>query len=875
MSGWELDTARFADEVLVAAADGWDVRENLFRFFQLPLDVADDAVVDTAVRKVHDHLKLLSIRGAGTQAATANMLRGVVAQVEPQVRETARRAEHRKLVLARRARFVEDVRADLRGRGMPALRPAEMESHVLRTRRWLARNEVEEALAAAGVEVREPVEFDVPGHPTRWKDIRQKLRQLEQPSLAAYLTARRLDAGATRVDIARVRKNLDRTGSGDRLKAEQSVLAAVERLVGPPLAAALRRELIDELSDAAEQGAAVLDAAFDEGSALQRAKSLGLPARAELQYAILCRVRPLNGVESTWRADYEQAVASGELRRAAHVLRSQPHLPPDWADVLAKAEAELAVAAAELAAAEAAERTGDPELAAARYLAVWQATHEPAAEEGLLRCPPPAPAAASARVVADHVVVEWAPARVVAGHASYRVVRRVDRGLRVGQETIAETTNTSAEDPDPPGGVGVRYEVTTLRETVTPLREISMSARPAETSPVVVLRSVTDLAVDARADEVGLSWSLPEGAVGVRLRRAHGSASVELPSGRTRAHDSSVRSDQDYVYAVEAVYVVDGERRHAAAAAIDAHPQEPPEAVLDLSVAEDVDGGSAVASWSEPPRGTVMLWLTHEAPPPSGTLRRAEARFGEPVKLLGKEGAGFRCVLPVDGRRRWIVPVTVSGELAAVGRPVEHDRRLPPVIGLRAVRQGHQVRLMWEWPTRAGDARVLVRNGQPVAGPTDAEASAIRVSRAHYERSGCRVPVEAGAQLWFAVCVAAYDNGEELCGPLVQTSLAAPVVARFTIVPAGRGRRRIDVTGQAPLPQVQVRGRVALPPLTADDGTALLVLTPPSQDATTMNAVFDLLPGRPLHLRAFPTGAGVELVPDDPHQLRVDRGLWR
>ena len=45
MAGGQLDTRRFAEEVFVPVRDGWDVGHNLFRFFQLPLDVSDDAVM--------------------------------------------------------------------------------------------------------------------------------------------------------------------------------------------------------------------------------------------------------------------------------------------------------------------------------------------------------------------------------------------------------------------------------------------------------------------------------------------------------------------------------------------------------------------------------------------------------------------------------------------------------------------------------------------------------------------------------------------------------------------------------------------------------------------------------------------------------------
>ena len=62
--------------------------------------------------------------------------------------------------------------------------------------------------------------------------------------------------------------------------------------------------------------------------------------------------------------------------------------------------------------------------------------------------------------------------------------------------------------------------------------------------------------------------------------------------------------------------------------------------------------------------------------------------------------------------------------------------------------------------------------------------------------------------------------------------MATPAVVSYAIVPAGRDRRRLDVTGPSPLPAVQVRVRAKLPPLTPDDGVAVLTLPPPDPHAT-------------------------------------------
>lgn len=864
MPGWVLDKRRFAEEVFLPVRNGWDVRRNLFRFFQLPVEVRDDAVVDDAVRGVKGHLDFAAL--AGAHAAVAGPLRHGFDGLAGTVRDPARRAEHRRAVLAERRAFAERTRAEMRG--MPFLRSEELDQIAVRAQARMPRREVEEALAEAGVLVRDPVALAVPPTPPQWTAVRLQLRVLGFGCLAEYLTARDAGPRAGVDDVLRLRARLDRTGSGDLLTAEETVLAAVERLVRTSaLGEALRRELIDELTAAAEHDPAALDATLARADVRARVQAVGLGDDLPgLAFAVLCRARPVGPVEVRWREELTQLMAARELRAAHDLLTAQTVLPPDLVDVRAGLVAAVAAVDAELAAAAALE-AADPEAAAGRYVEVLRRSREPDAEAGLRRCPPPAPASAVARVEGDHVVVSWGQAPVRAGDPTYRVVRVAGTGAR---DDLAGTPGLSVVDPDPPPGTAVTYEVSTVRAGTG-------SARPATTAPVVVLRPVGDLVAEAGDGEVRLRWRLPVGAVAVRLRRSGDGEPVELAAGTTTAHDPSARSGAHYTYAVQACYANGDDRSYAAPAVVDAHPQAPPEAVLDLTVEEEPAAGSALVRWSAPAAGTVVLRVLPGPPPPAGTILRADAEPGDPVRVLGRDGGGTRVALPADGRRRWVVPLTVAGELAVVGRAVEHDRRLPPVTGLRAVRQGHQVRLTWEWPAGVGEVRVLVRGDAPLDGPVDAVAVVSRISRAVYQRSGCRVPDRPGTEQWLGITATAYDGGHEVHGPLVQTTLGAPVTARYAVVPLRRGRARVDVSGPAPLPAVQLRGRVGLPPLSRTDGTELVTVRPVDRDTDRMSAEFPLARDRPLHLRAFAVdaGAAVELVPEDSEQLRFDRGRWR
>jgi hypothetical protein len=863
MTDWKLDTRRFAEEVFVPVREGWDVERNLFRFFQLPLDAADDTVIDQAVRGVDAHLKRTSLAGVHKQAATS--LRPAFPDHARTMRETARRHRHRDRVLADRRAFAEQVRGELRG--MPALRTAQLDDYTARFRTTFIRQEIEAALRDAGIAVRDPVPLAVPPRLARWAELRLPLRELGHAGLADYLAAHRLTAHAAAADVRRVRAELDRSRSIGSLTAEETVLGMVERLVtAGTLADALRRELVDELSDAAGRGADALALALARPGTAQRAATLGLPAGDDLAYALLCRVRPAGDTDAGWREELDQALAARELRRAFEILSTRPDLPVELADQRTRLETRLEWVDAELATAAALEDT-DPEAAAARYVTVLRHIQEPVAESGLRRCRPPAPPAADARVEGDRVSVVWEPAAVRAGDPEYRVVRRVDTGPAAGRSEIARTADTAAVDADAPAGTPVVYEITTVRT--------GTASAPATTSPVVVLRAVTELVAEPGDGEVRLHWRLPAGAVTARVHRTGGEGRVEIPGGSTTAHDATARSGAHYSYAVEAAYDSADGRVFATLAVVDAHPQSPPDSVTDLRILEESDT-TALVGWTPPGHGGVVLRVTHRPPPDPGTLLPATPLLGDAVELRGREPAGVRIVLSADGRRRWVVPLTVAGELAAVGAAVEYDRRLPPVTNLQVVRQGQQLRLSWEWPAKAGAARVLVREGGSVDGPADPRATVLPISRAVFERAGCRVPARPGVPHGVAVGLTAHDGGQEVFGPLVQMSISAPPLLRYTVLPARRGHRTLVVAGEPPLPDVQLRARVTFPPLRRDEGDVLVTVHPETPDAARMSAEFTLPRGRPLHLRAFPAHPAddLELVPDDPAQLSVERRRW-
>ena len=816
MAGWQLDARRFAEEVFVPVRDGWDVGHNLFRFFQLPLDVSDDAVIDQAVKGVDAHLKRHSLAGVHKQVAST--LRPAFPDHARTMRETARRTQHRGTVLGERRALAARVRDDMRG--LPALRTTELDHYVARYRAVFVRREIEEALDAARIAVRDPVPLAVPPQPARWTETRLPLRALGHTSLAGYLTAHRLTAQAAEPDVRRVRAELDRLRGAESLTAEETVLGMVERLVSAgTLADALRRELIDELCDAAERGIDALGLALARPDITQRATAIGLPNREDLAYALLCRVRPVGDTDGRWREEVDQALADRELRTAAEILATRPNLPAELADLRTQIDQKLGGWTTSWPPQQP-WRPGTRRPPQCATPPCCGSRTSPRPRPVCARCRPPAPPAVRARVEGDRVVVTWEPAPIRAGEPRYRVVRRVDGGPGAGRTEIAHTPDTMATDPDAPAGVPVIYEVSTVRE--------GAASAPVGTGPVVVLRPVVDLVATSGDGEVHLRWRLPETAVAVCVHRIGDDGRVEIPAGTTTAHDPTALSGRHYSYTVEAAYDRDGTRVLAPPAVVDAHPQAPPDVVTDLQMTEE-PGGTAVVSWTPPAHGTVLparhpprtAAAGHPAvrrgrdrqrgrgagPGADGPAGRAARRRAAPLGGAAHGGRGARRGRP-RGRAR---PPAAAGEEPAGQPPGTAAAVVVGVAGpdRRCPRAGPRGR-----PGRR--ARRPPRQGRPdLAGRVRAE----RVPRRR-PPPGCRT-----GWLWDSPLT---TTDRSLSGRWCRPAVSPPASLHYTVLSGRRGRRTLVVVGEPPLPGVQLRARVTFPPLHRDEGDILAHGAPPT-----------------------------------------------
>lgn len=880
MPEWSLDEGRFREEVFQPLDGGWNPQENLFRCYQLPVDTNDVDLIDKALDGVSRHIKRNAI--GGPYVGVANTLLEVHKDAVKTLRDRGERAQHRQHVLTSRKTLQDALRTEVAGaREIP---PAAAAAMAARRARRCARREVEEALAGLGCRIRKPVELPLATLPSDWRKIKDGLWFLRFSTLGGYLRER-FPAGASvgRDDLTRRREELDKKASGDALTAETKILVAVQRWLSKgDLHNVLRAEALQELAAEAAMDADSVEVALRAPAMTRYLADLRLPEPDDLAYALLCQARYPAAAQSTWQSVYQEARASRDLRTAYDVLAAQQSLPPDLVTARDELKAQVGEVDRMLAQARVLE-SRDVEAAAELYVQAARLCSDREAEAALRRCRPAEPTRALAQADGEQVHVEWDPSAARVGDITYRVVRQV-RGSAAGDGSViaASTPSLAVTDSAAPAGVPVSYAVWTLRND-------EPSVRATTTASVVVLRAVQDLELLPGDGVVEVRWRLPAGASGARVVRSDDD-STRRPSAEattTSRHDGSgfrdatVRTGVTYRYQVEAEYrLPDGRMQHATGIVGTVRPQEPPRPVHDLALQMSED--SVVLSWTPPPRGEIQLRLLDAAPEVRTdallTLPAAQ-RLGMPLQVLGPSGPGtLRAAVPADGRRHWLLPLTIVENVAAVGNPVEYDSRLPVITDLRAERLGSQVRLTWRWPPRAVEARVSTKVGGPPTGPDDPDVTSWRVTHAKYEQVGCHAAVPSD-DCWFSVCVTAFTDGVRVFGSMTTVRMSALLEARYEVTRVGRLRyrnhRRLSVTSTSgQLPAVRVVARVTLPPLEPDDGIEVARFPAPGSGATSLTGEF-VLPtkDRPLYLRAFPlnSAAGrIVLVPANPTQLRID-----
>ncbi|UOZ07939.1 hypothetical protein [Amycolatopsis sp. WQ 127309] len=849
MSEWHFDSARFVEEVLKPVQDGWRPDEDFFRVYLLPPDVTGADVVRTALAKIKSQL---NNRQYGGFKRACDQLRALHETAVATLTDPAKSAAHRAAVSARTRKLGGGLQQRLRG--APGLSGQRVESLVRESGGALTRTTVLAALAEIGARQLEPVELPATPEPRQWSDTHHLLVQLQHASLWDYLAGTLNGTRTSERDLEARRSKL-RVSRDAETTAEQTLLKRIQQWLGDAsLIAVLRHELLSGLAAQVPYGYSEVAAAAE--AVAERLVALELPAdTGTTAYAAWCHFTDPASTAPAWQDDYRSAVRDLRLRTALAVLDGQPGLPDEWRERRSELAAQLTTLDTEIARCRQLERH-DVEAAATGYYRIREQLSDHDLDVAIERCAPAAPPSATAVVQAGQVVVSWRPSRARAGRIGYRVTR--------GSTLIcADTRDLEVADDDPPGGTPLSYEVRTTRDGTS-------STRPARTAAVTVLRDVLDLVLRGEPHRIAGRWRLPAGASGAVVRR-NGSAVRDVQS--STFEDTGVRAGRAYDYVVTATYrLADGTIAESDGVHASARCQEIPDAVTDLTA--EADGDGLLVRWTAPAQGDVeILELRQNVDAPAQEVvpvSKARA-YGVPVRSAPGAGRNWlRVELAASARRQKLLPVTVLGDLAAIGAPCAVDVRHGTVRSLRVDRLGPTVRLTWEWPPGATSARVVWRTGTKPTGPADPAASKLDVTRVTYDSRGVSVPAPAGDH-WFGVCTSLVDGETRSFGPILFGQGSTPVAIRYSIerVRSLRRTRRILVVDGEPgsgVPPIVVVAKSGLRPLEASDGHELVTT---EAGVAPMRVEFTVPPDlrRPLHIRAFSRDERVHMVAASPGQL--------
>ena len=848
MSEWHFDSAQFVDEVLKPVQDGWRPDEDLFRVYLLPPDVTDVDVVRAALAGIKRQLGNRQYGGFKRACAQLGALHETATKT---LTDPAKSAAHQAVVAARARKLSASLRQSLHG--APGLPEQRVKALVRGSGGALTRTSVLAALAEIGARQLDPVALPATPEPRQWSDTLHLLGRLDHDSLWDYLGAT-LNGTRTGTRDLEARRSKLRVSRDAETTAEQTLLKRIQQwLESGDLVAVLRHELLSGLMTQVPYGYAEVAAAAE--AVAERLVALGLPADpGSTAYAAWCHVTSAESTEPAWHDDYRAAVRDLRLRHALAVVDGQPGLSDEWRERRAELAAQLAGLDAEIARCRELERR-DVEAAVAGYHRVREQLSDHDVDVAIERCAPAAPPSATAVVRDDQVVVSWRPSDARAGRIGYRVTR--------GTKLICDDTRgLEAVDDDPPGGTPLSYDVRTTRDG-------NPSTRQARTAAVTVLRDVLDLVLRGEPDRITGRWRLPAGASGAVVRR-DGSP---VPGVRSATfEDADVRAGRAYDYIVTATYrLADGTTVESDGVHASARRQETPDSVTDLTA--EAEGDELVVRWTAPALGDVEILELRKnvTAPVQEVVPVSKARaYGVPVRSSSGAGRNWlRAESDVPARGRTLLPVTVLGDLAAIGTPCAVDVRHAAVRSLRVHRFGPTVRLTWEWPSGATSARVVWRTRTKPTGAADPDASKLDVTRVTYDSRGVSITAPAGDH-WFGVCTSLVDGGTRTFGPLVFDRGAAPVEVRYSIerVWLRRTRRILVVNGEpgTAVPSIVVVAKSGLRPLDAGDGRELLAA---EAGVAPVRVEFAVPPDlrRPVHVRAFSRDEGVHLVAASPGQL--------
>lgn len=615
----------------------------------------------------------------------------------------------------------------------------------------------------------------------------------------------------------------------ERRTALENVLTTLHAAAGQPggLDALLLWQLIDVLEPQ-------LAAGFPPRTLARAATELGLePAEApELALAIFSqRQTP----RSSLRRAVEAALAAGEILRARRLAAELP----SGDETSRQAAAAVTRIEGLLSQATAAEQAGDAEQSAELLTEILATDYDEDGRLGLRlqRLVPPPPGSVRAAAGPGGVHVEWAPGAARTGGISYRVIRQagIPAATAAAGPVVAETTDLTAVDDDPPPGQRLHY-------TVFASRGQDAWSAGAAAPEVIVLPEVADPQLEIGDAAVHGSWHVAPGTTGVVVTRGEG-APPEQHEGLPRDAslvgfiDQDVRVGVRYYYRIRAVYTTaSGERLISPGLIGQITTEVALRPVTDLQ-AELLPGEDpAVAlTWAAPETGTARIYrLGGPATRPPGAVVGLEdlARLGRPVagNVVTDPGGRARLRTGLANGQNHFCAVTVGVDRAVLGATAS-AAAMAPVRDLAARRYGRTIRLSWTWPD--GCHRCLVRwragpgpgePGQPDPAPGAAEAEC---GRGQYHQNGS-FEIAAGPQQATA-SVQAIERTRDSVIVSVPVQVEVPraeVIVRYRLRAArwwapwrrsGMVLTAAEACEVPPLVVVHSQGRAQ--PLRADQGT--------------------------------------------------------
>jgi hypothetical protein len=348
-----------------------------------------------------------------------------------------------------------------------------------------------------------------------------------------------------------------------------------------------------------------------------------------------------------------------------------------------------------------------------------------------------------------------------------------------------------------------------------------------------------------------------------RIAPSGDTAEITTPDG-TGFADTAVVPGVQYRYLVRARYPGRaGEPEVSAGLSVYSECPGNPRQVDDLRAG--LSGDTVELTWTRQSGTPLVIRVPHDgvAPAPQ-VLRAADAAVAGRVVAVSDTGRASVPLADLAGQRV-LVPVSVSGPLAAIGPATRVAPPLEPVSGLHARRFGPQVVLTWQWPMWATDVRVVWRLDGPPTGPLDPQATAIEISRAAYAGRGARITATLPGEHWFGVSVV--DSGR--FGPMVTVCSTRLREVRYSVRRAAwwrRGELLVTVHGPEAAPDIAVVAKSGSRPLAPEDGVEVLRLPALGPSEPVRFRVPRHL-RRPVFLRAFSLDETVALAHPAPHLL--------